>query len=188
VALALLPPANAAITEAIANARGLQPWLRERLDGFLQYSSNLARLDARWHGMALVPVAIFACVAILRLPGIAAHTGFPPDVLPVAAAGHLPPGARVLATDRFGGYLIYRFDGARKVFFDGRSDFYGADFLKRYGRLLQLRPGWRDELQRHGFTHALLPNDQPLVEALQQLGWRRIYGDQTATLLVATTS
>ena len=63
-----------------------------------------------------------------------------------------------------------------------------VDFLKRYGRLLQLRPGWRDELQRHGFTHALLPNDQPLVEALQQLGWRRIYGDQTATLLVATTS
>ena len=30
-------------------------------------------------------------------------------------------------TDKFGGYLIYRFEGRRKVFFDGRSDFYPCD-------------------------------------------------------------
>lgn len=188
VAFALLPPANAAITEALSRACGLRPGLRRRLDGFLRYSSNLALLDSRWHGAALIPAVIVACAAMLRLPGIAAQTGFPPDIFPVTAASHLPQEARVLATDRFGGYLIYRFAGARKVFFDGRSDFYGADFLKRYGRLFQLRPGWRDELQRYGFTHALLANDQPLVEALEQLGWRRIYRDGTATLLVATTT
>ena len=49
----------------------------------------------------------------------------------------LPVSARILAPDTFGGYLIYRFNGERKVFFDGRSDFYGTDFIERYLRLLE---------------------------------------------------
>ena len=34
------------------------------------------------------------------------------------------------------------------------------------------------------FTHALLPADAPLLPALEQIGWRAIYQDKTATLLV----
>jgi hypothetical protein len=34
-----------------------------------------------------------------------------------------------------------------------------------------------------GFTHALLPNDYSLLEALEQLGWKRLYRDSVATLL-----
>jgi hypothetical protein len=122
----------------------------------------------------------------LRAPAIAARTGFPPDQFPVAAASELeklPPNARVLAPDKFGGYLIYRYNGSRKVFFDGRSDLYGSEFLKQYTRLTQLRPGWRAQLDEFGFTHALLPNDYSLVPALEALGWKRLYRDGTATLL-----
>jgi hypothetical protein len=104
----------------------------------------------------------------------------------VAAAAvieKLPEQARLLSTDKFGGYLIYRFAGARKVFFDGRSDFYGAEFLKQYGRLMQARPGWRRQVDEFGFTHALLPNDYSLLGALEETGWRRLYADGVATLL-----
>ena len=69
---------------------------------------------------------------------------FPPISFPVAAYPHIPPGARLFAPDKFGGYLIYRSNGALKVFFDGRSDLYGAEFLKHYSRLVQVRPGWRE--------------------------------------------
>jgi hypothetical protein len=182
-ALALLPLANGAITEALRGAAGVRPNLRRRLDNFLRYSENLRRLDGRGHGLAWAIAAVLAFIALLRLPGIASQTGFSPADFPVAAAAHLPAGARVLAPDKFGGYLIYRFAGARKVFFDGRSDLYGADFLKSYGRLVQVRPGWREELDKHGFTHALLPNDYSLIPALEQIGWRRLYRDGTATLL-----
>src|SRR4051794_40564888 len=89
-------------------------------------------------------------------------TGFPPDQLPAEA--------RLFSSDKFGGYLIYRSNGTRKVFFDGRSDFYGADFLKQYGRMVQVRPGWREPWDSFDFTHALLPNDYPLIPALEQLG------------------
>jgi hypothetical protein len=44
-------------------------------------------------------------------------------------------------------------------------------------------PAWRAQLDEFGFTHALLPNQYSLIPALQQLGWKEIYRDGTATLL-----
>ena len=186
VALALLPIANAAITQALAAAPNLRPALRRAIDSLLVYSNGLRAIDAQFSGLALAPIAACLLFATLRMPAIAARTGFPPDQFPVAAAAELeklPPGARILAPDKFGGYLIYRFRGTRQVFFDGRSDLYGSEFLKQYARLTQLRPGWRMQLDEFGFTHALLPNDYSLVQALEALGWKRLYRDGTATLL-----
>ncbi len=187
-ALVLLPLANGALTEALARASGLRPAMRAGLDAFLAYSARLRTLDARLSGLAWAPIAALAALALLRTPAIAAHTGFPPDQFPVAAAARvaeLPAQARLLAPDKFGGYLIYCFAGQRKVFFDGRSDLYGADFLERYGRMVQLRPGWREQVAKWGFTHALLPHDYPLVEALELWGWQVMYRDGVATLLAA---
>jgi hypothetical protein len=178
VALLLLPLANAAITRALRRAAVL--------DGFLNYSARLRAMDARFSGLALVPLVLLACFALLRTPAIQAATGFPPDQFPIEAYSHIPADARLFAPDKFGGYLIYRSRGTRKVFFDGRSDLYGADFLKQYARMVQVRPGWREYWDSFHFTHALVPNDYPLIPALEQLGWTLIYHDQTATLLART--
>jgi len=181
VALALLPIANAAITRALAAAPNLRPVVRQAIDSVLAYSSNLRVIDIRFGGLVIAPL-----VALLLFAFPNANASFPADQFPVAAADHvekLPVDARILAPDKFGGYLIYRFSGSRKVFFDGRSDLYGSEFLKNYARLTQLRPGWRAQLDEFGFTHALLPNDYSLVPALEALGWKRLYADGTATLL-----
>ena len=171
-ALLLLPIANAAITIRAAT-------VRERfVSAFLKYSNNLRGLDSRFCGLALIPFVLLA--AFYLTPA----AGFPADQFPVAAYPHIPADARLFAPDKFGGYLIYRSNGTLKVFFDGRSDLYGADFLKRYSRLVQVRPGWRDYWESFHFTHALLPADAPLLPALEQIGWRPIYEDKTATLLV----
>ena len=68
------------------------------------------------------------------------------------------------------GYLIYRFNGKRRVFVDGRSDFYGAEFMERYARVIEAQPGWAEEFNRWGFTHALLTAEGPLVHALEASG------------------
>lgn len=170
-ALVLLPLANAAIT------RWLGPcWL-------VDYSRPLRSLDARFRGLALAPLLLLGCYALLQEPAIAAATGFPPDRFPVAAYSHLPAGGRLFAPDMFGGYLIYRSEGSRKVFFDGRSDLYGAAFLKSYARMVQLRPGWRENWESFHFTAALVPDDWGLIDALEQNGWAPVYRDGTATLL-----
>lgn len=177
-ALLLLPIANASMTG----------WLREGwgnagpskvIASFLRYGDNLLSQDRRFLGLGLAPLVLLAAFRLMPA------AGFPADQFPVAAYPHIPEGARLFAPDKFGGYLIYRSAGAMSVFFDGRSDLYGAEFLKKYTRLVQVRPGWREYFASFGFTHALLPADAPLLPALEQLGWRPLYRDTTATLLAS---
>lgn len=191
VALLALPLANGAITGSLASAKGLSEPIRRFRDAFLAYGQRLRAMDAKNSGFLLVTAACLLFAVLLKAPGIAARTGFPADQFPVAAASTieaLPPAARIFAPDKFGGYLIYKFNGARKVFFDGRSDFYGAGFLKSYGRMVQVRPGWQALFAPYGFTHALLPNDYSLVGVLKGLGWIQLYSDSTVTLLSAQTN
>ncbi len=69
------------------------------------------------------------------------------------------------------------------MFFDGRSDFYGAEFMKAYIDLVQVRPGWQNRLAEWKFTHALLPKDYSLATVLPLVGWRELYRDSTAVVL-----
>lgn len=185
-ALLLLPLANGSITDALRRAGALRPALRRRLIAFLQYSDRLRLLESRLSGLIWTPLAMLLVFAWLHLPIIADQTGFPPDEFPVAAAGELtrfPQDVRLLAPDKYGGYLIYRFHGTLKVFFDGRSDFYGSGFMKEYIRLVEVRPDWRRLLDQQHFTHALLPVQYSLIPALEQIGWKESYRDEVAVLL-----
>ena len=189
LALVGLPLANGAITAALrraVSAGSLRAGLCRRLQALLAYSARLRTLDSGHHGGLIAAALLVLALLWMLSPRVRVRTGFPPDQFPVdaaAAVGDLPSEARLLSTDKYGGYLIYRFAGQRKVFFDGRSDFYGADFLKQYGRLMQARPGWRQQVEEYGFTHALLPNDSSLRGALEDLGWKRLRVDRVATLL-----
>ncbi|MCS7315199.1 MAG: hypothetical protein RMI94_14105 [Bryobacterales bacterium] len=189
VALVGLPLANGAITAALRRAAvsdGLREGVRRRLRRLLEYSARLRALDRWHHGALWATIVPLAAWLWLMQPSVRARTGFPPDQFPLHAAEavqRLPADAKLLSTDKFGGFLIYRFAGRRKVFFDGRSDFYGAEFLKRYGRLMAVRPGWPQTIEAYGFTHALLPPDSSLAAALQAAGWRRLAEDRAAVLL-----
>jgi hypothetical protein len=181
-ALLLLPIANAAITEWMGNSIQSRDGApsgsgAEGISRFLQYSANLRAQDARFQGLALAPLVLWTAFCLMPAGR------FPSDQFPVAAYPFIPADARLFAPDKFGGYLIYRSNGTFKVFFDGRSDLYGADFLKQYQRLVQVRPGWRKCFESFHFTHALLQDDAPLLPALEQIGWRTLYRDKTATLL-----
>ncbi len=183
-ALLALPLANGSISEILSLARGLARPLRRWLDSALSYGDRLRTLDRQFHGAALIPL-----VALGIFAWVGPRAAFPASEFPVAASAKiatLAPGARIFAPDKFGGYLIYRFAGAQKVFFDGRSDFYGADFLDRYGRMIAARPGWREEFARWNFSHALLPPDASLTAALSSAGWVELYRDRTAVLLART--
>ena len=117
VALILLPLANGAITHAMESWSGLEPRFLSKLDGFLRYCRRLRMIDSNMNGLAITPLVVLVCFALLRLPSIAERTGFPPYQFPVSAATQLeqlPLDARIFAPDKFGGYLIYRFAGQRK--------------------------------------------------------------------------
>ena len=175
LALAGLPLAGGALTAALAR----WPYWPERGRAAMAYGERLRVLQATLRGWALAVV----CAGLVVLAVWGGKPGFPANEFPVAAAAHLPVGGTLLAPDKYGGYLIYRFDGARKVYFDGRSDYYGAAFLKEYVALLELRPGWEETVTKYGFTHALLPVRYSLAAALEKQGWRKRYCDATSVLL-----
>ena len=93
----------------------------------------------------------------------------------------LPP--RILTSDQWADYLIFRLYPQQRVFFDGRSDFFGAAIGSDYRKLLGCEKSWRELLDRYQFDMALLPRDWALNAALErEPGWRQVYGDPLAVL------
>jgi hypothetical protein len=127
-----------------------------------------------------------AAIALAAVPLV----GFPNSMFPVVAVErnleHLTPVAgvpRVLTSDQWADYLIYRLYPAQRVFFDGRSDFFGAALGSDYRKLLSGEAPWRELLERYRFDLALLPHDWALSTALEhEPGWRLVYRDSVAVL------
>jgi hypothetical protein len=89
----------------------------------------------------------------------------------------------VLSIDTWGGYLIYSQYPSRKVFVDGRSDFFGDDFENTCVDLFNVRPGWRKLLDSYHFDRVMLPPDIALVSTLRLTNdWKAVYEDKTAVV------
>jgi len=127
-----------------------------------------------------------AAVVIMAAPAV----GFPDTVFPVRAvernlARLTPPSLmpRILTSDQWADYLIFRLYPEQRVFFDGRSDFYGPELGSDYRKLLAGENSWRELLERYHFDLALLPHDWALSAALdREPGWRPVYRDSMAVL------
>ena len=83
----------------------------------------------------------------------------------------------------WGGYLIWALPD-EPVFADGRTDVYN-EFLLDYVKVMFVRPGWKEVLDRYGVRLALTERDGFLATMLEvQLDWKLIYQDDQATIWV----
>jgi hypothetical protein len=177
-AVLLLPLAAAALTREARE----RDWLRP----LLQYCDRLRDIDRRVLGT--VPLAIFMIAALAGTSALAraGAVEFNPAMFPVKAADFIESNdlaQRIFSKDQWGGYLIYRFGGRTKVFIDGRSDFYGREFLEEYTRVADVKPAWNTVLEQYGVGVVLVPTEHALSSVLQlSPEWRRIYTDSVATI------
>ncbi len=75
----------------------------------------------------------------------------------------------------WGGYLIHQWYPRRRVFIDGRVDMYGPTIARDYLRVVLVRPGWREVLDRYGVRTILIEKDSPLSMLLLASGeWERV--------------
>jgi hypothetical protein len=130
---------------------------------------------------------VSAATVLLAAPA----AGFPESRFPVDAvqrnvARLAPPGEmpRILTSDQWADYLIFRLYPRQRVFYDGRSDFFGPALGSDYRTLMAADRSWRELVERYQFQLALLPHDWPLSTALErEAGWRRVYEDRVGVLL-----
>ena len=132
------------------------------------------------------PAALVVVLAFLEAP-LQWPRDFPSELFPARLiqenAGLLQSG-RLLTTDQWGDYIIYRFYPRQKVFVDGRSDFYGQQVGTDYLHLVRGNYDWREILDRYGFQVALLPVDLPVTTLLKQdTDWRVVRDDHRAVIL-----
>ena len=141
---------------------------------------------------ACIRISIWLVIPILglalwsdpnRWPG-----DFPKERFPVAMVTKYAKTlteSRVLAPDEWGDYMIYRFYPKVRVFFDGRSDFYGPVLGKDYISLMQASYDWEQVLKKHDFTAAFIPPNWPLASILKRHAeWKVVEDDGEAILFV----
>ena len=154
----------------------------------------LERLGHRYAGFRSVPVSSMAGVLLLAVllcaPPAAPRfqAEFSPQRYPAALLASVGPELaqrRIFTTDEWGDYLIYRLSPETRVFIDGRTDFYGADFMARYRSVVNLGNGWQAGLDEFAVDTVLLPKDAPMAGALQNSArWRLAHEDSVAKLFL----
>jgi hypothetical protein len=122
-------------------------------------------------------LAVVAAVLLLT-PSARWPRDFPESVVPVPLIGaevSRLTGARVFTSDQWADYLIYRLWPRQKVFFDGRSDFYGPSVGEEYKLIMFGRRGWEDLLKKYGIDLILVPIEWPLASVLaKDPGWKSV--------------
>jgi hypothetical protein len=161
------------------------------LQGFNRYSGNLLNFENRFTSL------VYPAIAMLFMTGVCLNQGkflghtltdakFDGKQFPVKAADFVEKAGlkgNMFTTDYWGGYFIYRFHPRHKVFFDGRSDMYGEEFVKEYQRITNLDYRWREILERYKVDWILVPVDYGLCSALKERkDWEILFDDHQSII------
>jgi hypothetical protein len=178
------PLAAAAVEEwlALLPQASVAGWLRTAARKFNDVAAEMTETDriGRWHLVSVLGVLLVAALMFAPNPSKRFRAEFDPKSYPVAAAKVLKgyPAARIFTTDQWGDYLIWQLYPDHKVFVDGRSDFYGANFGLQYLDVLAVKYDWEKTLRKFGVDMILLPVSTPLAGALKETSrWRVVYDD-----------
>ena len=186
-AIASAPFVASAIAEGLARlpASNVAAWLKSAALKFNGVASELADTDSirRWHVASAAGAAVVAALLLAPNPPRPFQAVFDPRTFPARAVEMLSgdPQARIFSLDQWGDYLIYKRYPQGKVFIDGRSDFYGAEFGRKAMDAQTVKYDWERTLNRFGVDTVLLPPTVPLAGALKESRrWRLAYDDGVA--------
>jgi hypothetical protein len=139
----------------------------------------------RFHLASVLAVLFIAGLFAAGKQGFQAQ--FDPKQFPIEAVPSLSSvsKSRIFTYDQWGDYMIYRFFPETKVFMDGRSDFYGSEFLDTYFQIVNASYSWESDLQRFAVDTVVLKADAPLATVLKQSPrWRLLFDNGRAIVFV----
>jgi hypothetical protein len=137
---------------------------------------------------ALAALVVVGLVPVTAALAAVTSPSPPAAITPAAALDALRKATNgpVFNAYDFGGYLIA---SGVPTFIDGRTELYGADFLRRYENAVMLSdpPGLETLLAEHHIAATLLQTGMPAIAWLDRMpGWKRLYADDVAVVHVKT--
>ena len=105
---------------------------------------------------------------------------YDPHAFPESALSLLrgPETQHIFAEDQWGDYLIYHLYPAKKVFIDGRSDFYGDKFGLGYLDVIGVKYDWQQTLDKYSIDTIVIAPRFALASTLKiSRDWRVVYDD-----------
>jgi len=152
--------------------------------------AGIAILDRQLSGVVWHAAMITFLLGVIVHPrgGQLLDARFRDDRHPTGAAEFIATNnlqGNVYAPDQYGGYLVYRFFPERRVFVDGRSDFYNTgELLADFQKLIGPDPSWSRVLDKYQVQWLLLRRDEPLSVVARASGtWTPAYVDQYSEIL-----
>ncbi len=155
-------------------------------------SARITALDSSADGRGLVWLAVAATLVICAKPQIVGgaaviDTEILSNRFPVAAVNWLRGNPTAVTGEMFndygwGGYLMLELP-ERKVFIDGRNDFYGRELVEEFNTVDDVKPGWDTVLEEYRVDWTILPPKHGLNALLAlRVDWKQIYVDETAVI------
>jgi hypothetical protein len=158
--------------------------------GIVALEDRMGQMDAALRGCVWQVVAVAVCIWMVSHGGklsssLRMQAEFPATRFPVNAVNFVRQPTTIgpiFSTDQWGGYLIYRLYPT-KILVDDRHDLYGAEFFKRYLKIVRIEPGWQDLLRGMHPDFILVPAESSMAGALLGTSkWSVQYRDSTAIL------
>jgi hypothetical protein len=174
------------LLRALSSGGGFSPWIPRAVKGVDDLAAEFGSLDRlpRWHAASLAGFLAVAALCYAPTPPKEFRAEYDPKTYPTEAIAFLDRVGfteRVFTNDEWGDYLIYRLYPKARAFVDGRSDFYGGDFGKKYLDVMNVKHTWQEHLDRYAIDTVLLPVDAALAAALKESSrWRPVFDDGIA--------
>jgi hypothetical protein len=155
--------------------------LLKRFEGLLE------KIEGQLRGIIWPATTVVVAIILLAVTPLGKIEHFSPTFFPIQANEWLkanPQKGNMFNTFDWGGYLSLELFPKQLVFIDSQGDVYGEAFIREYEQVVNLEEGWQDILTKYNVNWALIPEGWDLAKALVNAGWKKVYHDDTAVILV----
>jgi hypothetical protein len=187
--IAAAPVVALAVTEWLQKLEEgpVAKWLESMARALRAAAESLSSMEGigRTHLVSALALVLLTAILYAPAPPPNFRARFDGETFPVKAFASLNAVAadgRMFTLDQWGDYLIYQ-NPNRRVFIDGRSDFYGSPFVQKYLDIINVSYKWQRYLDEYSVDTVMLPIDVPLTGALKESSrWRVVYDDGKAII------
>jgi hypothetical protein len=175
------------------NSSQAPTWMYKSLQTLQEVGREMTILDRPWRmHVPVIATGLALCTIIsVHAQSFKLRAEYDPKRYPAGALrllGTTADDRRIFSDDEWGDYLAYQLYPTGRVFVDGRSDFYGGQFVRKYLDILGVKHDWQGKLDRYGVDTILLSTESPMAGAVKQSArWKVAYDDGTAILFEAAT-